>query len=101
VIDLGRKVEAPQRHPEQEPQPGHDDVAIANARSRLSQVQLESADVLERGSLRRSLQECSEPFAAADVPSLCPRTQLARIHVLNHALTQRADSIRGHRQLLS
>src|SRR5437899_6439579 len=29
------------------------------------------------------------------------RTKLARVHVLDHALAQRADRIRAHRQLLS
>src|SRR5262249_40599395 len=55
----------------------------------------------KRGGLRRSLQKCGKPFAAADVPSLRSRTELARVHIFNHALTQRADGIRGHRQLLS
>ena len=41
VIDLGGKIQSPQRHPEQEPQPGHDAVAVADARARLRQVQLE------------------------------------------------------------
>src|ERR1700680_5209736 len=31
VIDLGGKIQSPQRHAEQEPQPGHDAVAIADA----------------------------------------------------------------------
>src|ERR1700756_1766170 len=30
VIDLGGKIQSPQRHTEQEPEPGHDAVAIAN-----------------------------------------------------------------------
>jgi hypothetical protein len=30
------------------------------------------------------------------VASLCPRTKLARVHVLDHALTQRADGSRTH-----
>src|SRR6478735_2572041 len=35
VIDLGGKVQSPQRHAKQDPQPGHDAVAIADARARL------------------------------------------------------------------
>ena len=38
VIDLGGKIQSPQRHAEQEPESGHD--AVAN-RPRLRQVQLE------------------------------------------------------------
>ena len=46
VIDLGGKIQPPQRHPEQEPQPGHDAVAVADAHIGLGQLQLEQADVL-------------------------------------------------------
>src|SRR5438445_302874 len=35
VIDLGGKIQSPQRHAEQEPQPGHDAVAVADARAGL------------------------------------------------------------------
>jgi hypothetical protein len=35
------------------------------------------------------------------VASLRARTELARVHVLDHASTKRADSIGAHRQLLS
>ena len=38
VIDLGGKIQAPERHAEQEPEPSHDPVAIADARSRLDQM---------------------------------------------------------------
>src|ERR1019366_8261502 len=41
VIDLGGKIQSPQRHAEQEPEPGRDAVAIADARPRLRQVQLD------------------------------------------------------------
>jgi hypothetical protein len=101
VIDLGGKVQPPQRHAKQEPHPGHDAVAIADAHSGLGQVQLEQADVLKRGRVRGPLQKCSKPLAAVDVAPLRVRTKLAQVHVLDHALAQRTDSIRGHRQLLS
>ena len=101
VINLGRKVLPPQRHAEQELHPGHDAVAIANAHPGLGQVQLEAADVIGRGRVRRPLQKCSEPPAAVDVAPLRVCTKLARIHVLDHALTQRADNFRTHGKLLS
>src|SRR5439155_8254353 len=50
---------------------------------------------------RRALKKCSKPLAAGDVAPLRVRTKLARVHVLDHALAQRADRIRAHRQLLS
>src|SRR6185437_15837301 len=101
VIDLGRKVQSAQRHAEQEPQPGHDAVAVADARARLGQVQLEAADVLKCGRVWGALEKRSEPLAAADVAPLRARAQLARVHVLDHALAKRTDSIGGHRRLLS
>jgi hypothetical protein len=48
VIDLGRKIQSPQCHAEQEPQPSHDAVAIADTHAGLGQVQLEPADILRR-----------------------------------------------------
>ena len=35
VIDLGGKIQAPERHPEQEPDPSHGAVAIADAHAAL------------------------------------------------------------------
>src|SRR5712692_1149536 len=101
VIDLRCKVQSPQRHAKQEPQPGHDPVAIADARARLREVQLEPADVLRRGGIRRPLEKRSEPLAALNMAPLRPRTERAGVHVLDHALAQRADRNRTHRQLLS
>src|ERR1700682_2910497 len=77
VIDLGGKVQSPQRHAKQEPQPGHDAVAIADARARLRKVQLEPADVLRRGCIRGPPEKRSEPLAASNVAPLRPRTELA------------------------
>src|ERR1700719_712405 len=64
-------------------------------------MQLKPADVLGHSRVGRALEKRSEPFAAADMTPLRARTELARVHVLNHALTQRGDGIRTHGQLLS
>ena len=101
VINLGGQIQSPQRHAKQEPQPGHDAVTIADAHAYLGQVQLEQADILERRSVRGPLQKRDEPLAAVNVASLRARTELASVHVLDHALAQRADRIDTHRQLLS
>jgi hypothetical protein len=61
-------------------------------RSTLSRVQLEPADVLAGGCLGRSLQERGEPFTGPNVPSLRARTELARIHIFDHTLTERGDT---------
>jgi hypothetical protein len=64
------QVQAPERHAKQELNAGHDAVAIADARPALHQVQLEAADVIGAGGVRRALQERGEPPAAVDVASL-------------------------------
>ena len=77
MINLGGKIQSPQRHPEQEPQPGHDAVAIADADPGLGQVQLEAADVLKCGRVGRPLEKCCETLATADVACLRARAELA------------------------
>src|ERR1700694_4845534 len=101
VINLGRKIQSPQRHAKQEPQPGHDAIAIADARARLGKMQLKPADILRRGRVRGPLENPSEPLAAVNMAPLRSRAELACIHVLDHALAQRADRNRTHGQLLS
>src|SRR5258706_621158 len=101
VINLGRKIQSPQRHAKQEPHPGHDAVAIADARARLGKMQLKPADILRRGRVRGPLEKCIKPLAAVNMAPLRPRAEFAGIHVLDHALAQRADHNRTHGQLLS
>src|SRR6478672_11309611 len=97
VINLGSEVEPPQRHAKQKSHPGHDPVAVADADARLSQVQLKKTHVLACRGVRRALEKRSEPLAAVDVASLGVRTELARVHVFDHTLTQRGDSLGCHR----
>src|SRR5580693_2166821 len=101
VIDLGGKIQSPQCHPEQESQPGHDAVAIADARAGLGQVQLEPAYILSRRGVGGPIEKRSKPLAAVTVAPLRARTKLPRLHVLDHAMTQRGDGVRTHRKLLS
>src|SRR5258706_1921007 len=49
VIDLGGKIQSPQRYAQQEPQPGHNLVAGTDAQAGLGQVQLKLADILKTG----------------------------------------------------
>src|SRR5262249_19948763 len=91
VKDLGREIVPPQRDAEQELHPGHDPVAIADAQTALDQVQLEAANVVSGGRVGRALQERCKPPAAVDVAALRMVTKIACRHVLEHALTQRAD----------
>src|SRR6516225_5277583 len=78
VIDLGGKIQSPQCHAEQEPQPGHDAVAIADAHAGLGRVQLEPADILRRRGVGRAIEKRGKPFAAANVASLRARRELPR-----------------------
>ena len=78
VTDLGRKVQSAQRHAEQEPQPGHDAVAVADARARLGQVQPEAADVLKCGRVRGALENAANRLQLLMRPRACPRTACAR-----------------------
>src|SRR5258707_5352712 len=47
------------------------------------------------------LRKRSKPLAAVNMAPLRPSAELACIHVLDHALAQRADRNRTHGQLLS
>src|SRR6476620_9346199 len=76
VIDLGGKIQSPQRHAEQEPQPGHDAVAIADAHANLGQVQLEAADVLECGRVGGPLHKRREPLQLLIWPLCVPAQSL-------------------------
>ena len=79
VIDLGGKIQSPQRHAEQEPQPGHDAVAVADAHARLGQVQLEPADVLELWPCRGTASETQRTACSCGCGlSACPHRACAR-----------------------
>src|SRR5215467_7952865 len=64
-------------------------------------MQLEPANVVDRRCVGRTREKRRETLAAADVASLRVRTELARVHVLDHALAQRGDRLRTHGKLLS
>src|SRR6266446_10415880 len=96
-----RKIQSPECHAEQEPQPSHDAVAIADAHAGLGQVQLEPADILRRRRIGRAVEKRGKSLAAVNVAPLRAGTELPRVHVLDHAMTQRGDGVRTHRELLS
>src|ERR1700726_1479783 len=92
VPDLGRQIVTTERDAEQEPYPGHDPIAVADARPALDQVQLKSAHLVGRRRIGRAFEPGGEPLAALDVATLRVWVELARGHVLDHALTQWTDS---------
>jgi hypothetical protein len=93
VVDLGHEIVPPQRDAEQELDPGHDPIAIADAVTGFDQVQLEAANVVGGGSIGRALQKCCKPLAAVYVAALRMVTKIACGHVFDHALTQRANRV--------
>ena len=93
VIDFRRQIVPPQRYPEQEPYPGHDAVAVMNAGPVLDQMQLEAAHIVRSRRVRRALEKGGEALASADMAPLRAFAELAGVHVLDHALAQRAYRI--------
>jgi hypothetical protein len=102
VINLGGEIVPPERDTQQEPHPGHDAVAIADAEPALDQVQLEAADIVGGGGVGQALEIGGKPLAAVDVAALRMPPELACGHILDHALAQRADgAICSHGELPS
>ena len=56
-------------------------------------MQLETPHLVGRRCIGRTLEPGGEPLAARNVAALSVRVELACSHVLDHALTQRADSL--------
>src|SRR5215831_15341722 len=64
VPHLGRQIVATQRDAEQEPYPRHDPIAVADARTALDEMQLETPHLVRRCRVRRALKPGGEPLAA-------------------------------------
>jgi len=81
------------------PQRGDGGVDGRGADLLLGHMQLEAAKVLARGRVRRPAEEGRESPDVPDVVLLHLLLEAARRHVVDHALTQRADGlgIVGHR----
>src|SRR5262249_50193078 len=89
----GRGIVRPQRDAEQELDPGHDPIAIDDAVAGFDQVQLEAAHVISGGRVGGALQIRRKQLAAVYVAALRMVPEVARGHVLDHALTQRANRV--------
>src|SRR3981189_3744587 len=92
VPDLGRQIVATERDAEQEPHPGHDPIAVADAPPAPAPVQLKPAHLVGRCRIGRAFEPGGEPLAALDMTTLRVWVELERSNVLDHALTQRTDS---------
>ena len=86
---------------EQEPNSGHDPIAVADARPALDEVQLKSAHLVRRCRIGRGFEPGGEPLATGDVAALRERAKLACSHIFDHTLTQRTDDVSlAHGELL-
>jgi hypothetical protein len=78
---------------EQEPNSGHDPIAVADARPALDEVQLKSAHLVGRCRIGRAFEPGGEPLATGDVAAVRVRAKLACSHIFDHTLTQRTDGV--------
>ena len=90
-----------ERHGEKEPQRGDGGVDRPGADLLLRHMQLKAAKILARRPIRRPAEEVCELSHIANVVLLRVFAEPARRHVVDQALTQRADGLLGHRKLLS
>src|SRR5258707_14614619 len=91
VPNLGRQIVATERDAEQEPHPGHDPIAVADARPALDQVQLKSAHLVGRCRIGPAFEPGGETLAALGMTTVSVWVEVAGSHVLDHALTQRTE----------
>src|SRR6516162_1615578 len=90
-----------ERHDEEESQRGDGGVDRPRADLLLRHVELISAKILARRRVRRLAEEGCEPPHVPDVVVLNLLLEPPRRHVVDQALTQRADGLLRHRKLLS
>ena len=84
-----------ERHGEEKPQRGDGGVDGSWADLLLRHMQLKTAKVIARGRVRRLAEEGREGSDVPDVGLLHLLAITARSHVVDHALTQRADGFVG------
>src|ERR1700745_3996421 len=86
---------------EQEPHPGHNPIAVADARPALDQMQLKSAYLVGGCRIGRAFEPGGEPLATGNVATLSVRVELACSPLFDHTLSQRPDGVSlAHGELL-
>jgi hypothetical protein len=101
IVELGDQIQPTQRHPKQKLHSRDDAVAVEDAERALGQIQLKAPDVVGGGGVGRAAEEDGEPLAAADIVLLRLWSHLPGCHVIDHALTKRADLTHTHGKLRS
>jgi hypothetical protein len=98
MAHFGHHLAASEGDLEEELQGGDCCVHASAANTALDQIELEATQILRRGRRRRTLEKAVEALDPAQIPALGLRRELAQRHILDHALTQRADGriVTGH-----
>ena len=90
---LGHQLPVAKRDAEEELQPGQRRIERDRRRALIDQMQLEQPKILGRGGVRRErLRILGKPAYGPHVAGLRLGLELAQVHVLEHALTQRRDA---------
>lgn len=89
---LGHQLPATQRDAKEELQSRERRVQRDRRRAMVNQMQLEQPKILGRGGVRRTAEELGKLAYGTHVAGLRLGLELAQVHVLEHALTQRRDA---------
>ena len=92
ALNLGHQLAPIERGVEEELQAGDRRVKRDRRGALLDQVQLEATQVLGARSVGRALKKDSELAYRTNIAGLRLGLELAHVHVLEHALTQRRDA---------
>ena len=89
---LGHHLAAADRDAEEELQACERRIERDRRRALIDQMQLEEPKLLGRGGVRRASEILGKPAYGPHVAGLRLGLELAQVHVLEHALTQRRDA---------
>src|ERR1700737_2476561 len=93
---MARLLRPVERHLEEEPQCSHGRVDARWLRTVLGQMQLERAQLFRGRGVGGTAEKGREPLEGTDVLALRIGHEPAHVHVLEHALAQRADGLLAH-----
>jgi hypothetical protein len=99
--EMSRRLRPLERHLEEERQCSHGRVDARWLRTVLGQMQLERAQLFRNRGVGGTAEEGREPLDGTDVLALRIGHEPAHVHVIEHALAQRADGLLAHWGLLS
>src|SRR5882724_10564881 len=98
---MARRLRPVERHLEEEPERRHGRVDARWLQTGLGQMQLESAQLFGGRGVGGTAEESRKPLDGTNVLALRIGYEPAHVHVIEHALAQRADGLLAHWGLLS